>query len=60
MRRIYLNRDKAEFLRVLALYRQARDNIETDDGKRAFIVLSVQLHAASGLVPRAMRRMVRR
>jgi hypothetical protein len=43
---------KYRFWRLVDLYREAKKNIATPEGKEAFILLSVQLHIAKGRVPK--------
>lgn len=46
------------FLRLLDAYREAKRHIDTPEGKDAFIVLSVQIHAAKAHVPKSWWPMV--
>lgn len=47
---------KFRFFRLIKLYREAKKNIHTEEGKAAFLVLSVQLHSAKGTVPKYLWR----
>lgn len=46
--------------RLAELYNIAKQHMDTCEGRAAFIVLSVQIHAALGNVPRSTSRTVRR
>jgi hypothetical protein len=48
------------FFKLLAAYRSARQQLHTEDGKRAFVVLSVQIHAAKAHVPKRLWPLVNR
>ena len=44
---------KSHFFRVCNEIREVvRNHMQTDEGKKAFIILSVRLHAAKGGVPK--------
>lgn len=49
---------RAEFRRLLEAYREARSQINTMDGRKSFVILSVQLHAAKANVPRSWRQLI--
>lgn len=51
---------RARFLRLIEAYRVAKKQISTPEGKNAFIVLSVQIHAAKANVPKSWWPMVNR
>jgi hypothetical protein len=44
------------FFRLVEAYQDAKTRLDTDEGKRDFIVLSVQLHAAKADVPKSYWR----
>ena len=45
---------KRRFFQLIEQRKEAMQRIDTEDGKRDFIVLSVQLHAAKANVPYRM------
>lgn len=45
---------KFHFLRLCEAYATAEQQLDTPEGKRAFVELSVQLHIAKGEVPKRM------
>jgi hypothetical protein len=48
------------FFKLLTAYRAAREQLHTAEGKRAFVVLSVQIHAAKAQVPKRLWPLVNR
>ena len=48
------------FLDLCEAYRQAKSQLHTDEGRRQFIVLSVQIHAAKAGVPKRLWPLVNR
>ena len=48
------------FFKLLEKYSEAAKQLHTDEGKKAFIVLSVQLHIAKASVPKSYWPLVRR
>lgn len=51
----YNEQDKKQFFEVLKKYSYVKNNMHLDGAKTAFIMLSVQLHALSGKVPKSYR-----
>ena len=49
---------RKRFLELCAAYRRAKERIDTEEGKRDFLVLSVRLHAAKANVPKGWWRMM--
>ena len=47
---------KFRFLRLCEAYTEAKKHLDTEEGRQAFVILSVQLHAAKGEVPKSMWR----
>ena len=47
------------FFRICDAYREAKKHMDTQEGRDAFIVLSVQLHIAKGTVPKSLWRYAR-
>ena len=48
------------FFRLLEAYRAARSQLDTEAGRHAFVVLSVQIHAAKASVPKRLWPLVNR
>lgn len=47
------------FWQLVEEYQEAKKHINTAEGRRLFVFLSVQLHAAKGNVPKALWRYAR-
>jgi len=44
------------FFRLCEAYQEAKQKMDTQEGREAFIILSIQLHAAKGTVPKSLWR----
>lgn len=51
---------RARFHRLCTAYQEARQHVATPEGARAFVVLSVQIHAAKAHVPKRLWPLVNR
>lgn len=51
---------RRRFFALLEAYRAAREQLETEAGKRAFVVLSVQIHASKAQVPKRLWPLINR
>ena len=50
---------KRRFFQLCDDLREAKKRMDTDQGRKDFIVLSVQLHAAKGTVPKSLWKLAR-
>ena len=50
---------KYRFWRLVEQYNEAKKHMDTQEGREAFILLSVQLHIAKGGVPKSMWKYAR-
>ena len=50
---------KYRFLKLCEAYHKAAKALDTEEGKAAFLVLSVQIHIAKGSVPKSYWRYAR-
>jgi hypothetical protein len=50
---------KARYLRLVEKYQESKDHLHTAAGRAAFILLSVQVHAAKAHVPKSWWRLAR-
>jgi len=51
---------RLRFLRLVDEYARASKTLDTTEGRRAFVLLSVQVHIAKGDVPKRMWPLVNR
>lgn len=49
---------RERFYRLCAEYRQAKAQLDTAEGKQAFVLLSLQIHAAKAHVPKRLWSLV--
>ena len=49
---------KHRFFKLIDEYREAKKNLDTPEGKQAFVALSLAIHVAKGHVPKRLWSMV--